>query len=111
MKREKPRKRDENFQTELNNLGLNVRYYRERKNLTQKELGALVDLKRNSIYRIEKGRLSPNLQSLSMIASKLDRRLVDFFMPAASHETNSTVNEKSVAVETLALPCHQPQRP
>lgn len=100
---------DEVFQTELSNIGANVKAFRKAKGIKQKDLAALVELEPASISRIEAGIQSPLLQSLSTIARALDKQLVDFFQPAAQgsgatgngHAAEPVPDAKETPVQTL----------
>lgn len=62
-------------------LGKNIKKRRELAGLTQAALADLCDMERQNMYRIEKGKTSPTLQTLRLIAKALNlkvRDLLDF---------------------------------
>ena len=60
-------------------IGERVRYFRELNNLTQSQLGALVGSDRQYIYKIEKGKVTPNVVTVSVLAIALEISLTEFF--------------------------------
>lgn len=60
-------------------LGLNIRAERNRKALSQEQLGELVNLSTNSISQIENGNQIPNAINLYLIAKVLDIDLNELF--------------------------------
>ncbi|SRX52510.1 helix-turn-helix domain-containing protein [Aequorivita sp. CIP111184] len=53
-------------------LGLAIKMARKRSNLTQTELAALTLKDRQYIYKIEKGKVTPNIVTIGVIAKALD---------------------------------------
>lgn len=60
-------------------IGDRVRYFREKNNLTQSQLGSLVGSDRQYIYKIEKGKVTPNVVTVSELAIALEIDLKEFF--------------------------------
>lgn len=60
-------------------VGERVRYFRKQNNLTQSQLGALVGSDRQYIYKIEKGKVAPNVVTISELAVAMEVELTDFF--------------------------------
>lgn len=59
-------------------LGKRIKEYRNRKNLSQKELGNLCNMSQSTIANIEKGNISTfNIAKLNIIADALDITLDD----------------------------------
>jgi transcriptional regulator with XRE-family HTH domain len=94
------------FKADLKNIGLNIKAFRTAKNLTQEDLGDLVNLTKVSISRLENGSQKPDLQRLSLMASVLDKELKDFFQPAAQGgrsriKSGADHNEKAELVQNF----------
>ncbi|MDC8000391.1 helix-turn-helix transcriptional regulator [Aequorivita todarodis] len=53
-------------------LGFAIKMARKRKNLTQTELAELTLKDRQYIYKIEKGKVTPNIVTIGVIANALD---------------------------------------
>ena len=66
----------------------NVRYYRERKGLSQGDLARSARVGREYINRIERGRYSINLDRFGVIASALEVSPVDLILPRPSSSDN-----------------------
>ena len=58
-----------------------IKYYRDQKGLTQKELGEKVGIKHNTISSYENGTNKPNQDTLFAIAKALDVSIDDLFPP------------------------------
>ncbi len=67
-------------------FGSRVRALRERKNVTQEELGRRVDLSRTSIVNIEKGRQRVLLHQMVEIADALDAKPSELLPKAPANE-------------------------
>jgi len=61
------------------NVGARLRYYRELKGLSQRELAKRADVTNSSISLIEQGRVSPSIASLKKVLSGLPMSLAQFF--------------------------------
>ncbi len=66
-------------------IGLKIKEFRVRKNLTQKELGEKLGVKNNTISGYERGIISPLQDALFTLANILDVKVDDFF-PPTDHE-------------------------
>lgn len=53
-------------------VGQRIRYYREKKNMTQTELGEKLGVTKNAIYTWEVGKCSLHLQTAKQICKELD---------------------------------------
>lgn len=61
----------------LNNLGKNIKKYREAKNFSQEFLAEKVDLSREYITRIENGQKFVSLRKLFLLADVLEVKFSD----------------------------------
>ena len=60
-------------------LGQRIRELRERRGLTQMELGALIDKDFQAISRMEKGRVNPSAYQVYVLAEALGVPIEEFF--------------------------------
>lgn len=60
-------------------LGLRIKELREKKNISQTELGNLCDIERTNMNRIEAGNTNPTSYTLYRIAQKLEVELSELF--------------------------------
>ena len=60
-------------------VGDKIRYYRRMKDLTQTQLAHLVGNDREYIYKIEKGKVSPSISTIAVLAYALDISLSNLF--------------------------------
>ncbi len=60
-------------------IGDRIRILRKTKDLTQTELAELVGKDRQYLYKIEKGKVTPNIVTISALAVALEITLKDFF--------------------------------
>jgi len=67
------------IQTFKTQLGQRIRALRERRGLTQMELGALIDKDFQAISRMEKGRVNPSAYQVYLIAGALGVPIEEFF--------------------------------
>ena len=58
-------------------IGDNIRKYRKKKNLTQKELGDIVRISNTYLSDMEIGRTNPSIKTLKRIAQGLEISYVD----------------------------------
>ncbi|WP_313126068.1 helix-turn-helix domain-containing protein [Proteiniclasticum ruminis] len=58
-------------------IGDNIRKYRKKKNLTQKELGDIVKISNTYLSDMEIGRTNPSIKTLKRIAKGLEISYVD----------------------------------
>lgn len=61
------------------NLGERLRYLREQRNLTQKELAKLSDVSQATIAHVEKMTKDPSVETLRKISIALDVHIATFF--------------------------------
>lgn len=79
-------------------IGSKIRDLRESLKLTQMELSERANIANRALQRLEAGENSPNLETLSAIASAMGVELSDFFRPASSY-----IREPSNESPKLAL--------
>lgn len=60
-------------------VGERVRFLRKEKGLTQTQLAELVGKDRQYLYKIEKGKVTANIVTISCLAQALEITLKDFF--------------------------------
>jgi transcriptional regulator with XRE-family HTH domain len=58
-------------------IGLNIRFYREEKNISQQDLAAACNFEKSNMSRIEAGRTNLTIGTLLKICDVLDVKLVD----------------------------------
>lgn len=61
------------------NLGERLRYLRELRNLTQKQLAALADISQATIAHIEKSTKDPSVETLRKLAEAMDVHVATLF--------------------------------
>lgn len=70
---------DKNLELFKKELGKRIAYFREKKGLTQPQLGALIDKDFQSISRIENGHVNASGYLLKQIAKSLDITMNELF--------------------------------
>lgn len=60
-------------------VGESIPYYRRIRDLTQTDLANMVGTDRQYIYKIEKGKVSPSISTIAVIAYALDISLANLF--------------------------------
>ncbi len=68
-------------------IGIKVRAARSKRNLTQEQLGEMIDKTAESVSNIERGQVLPPLDTLCRIAQSLDVPLISFFEEAERTRT------------------------
>ncbi len=61
----------------LKHLGLNIKFYRKKLNLTQEKLAEILDAERSYITALESGNKSPSLYFLQELSEALNVKLKD----------------------------------
>jgi len=56
----------------LGSIGENIRKYRRKRNLTQKQLGELLELSNTYLSDIENNRTNPSIKTLKKVAKALE---------------------------------------
>ncbi|NRT74440.1 helix-turn-helix domain-containing protein [Clostridium beijerinckii] len=59
------------------NIGERIRHYRNKKKITMKKLGEMIDLSEQAIGNYERGDRTPNLEIIKKIANALDVPVID----------------------------------
>lgn len=75
-------------------IGLNIRYYRLKKKMTQENLGFAIGAWQSRISELKKGRLNATVSQLNKIARALDIDIVLLFI-------NKETNAASECVDSL----------
>ena len=57
-----------------------IKKFRKEKNLTQKELAEIVDVRRETIVFLEKGRYNPSLELAHRVAEALESSIEELFI-------------------------------
>jgi len=60
-------------------VGRQLKRLRKSRNLTQVELGALVLMDRQYIYKLESGKVAPSISTLAILVTAMDCELRDLF--------------------------------
>lgn len=82
-------------------FGSRVRALRERKNVTQEELGRRIDLSRTSIVNIEKGRQRVLLHQVVEIADALDAKPAELLPKASAEKALELRDDVALLIESL----------
>lgn len=61
----------------LKHLGVNIKFYRKKLNITQEKLAEILDAERSYITALENGNKSPSLYFLNELAEALNVKLKD----------------------------------
>jgi transcriptional regulator with XRE-family HTH domain len=62
-------------------MQLRLRYWRERRGHSMRQLGARAGVQSSTVHRIETGRISPTVAMLGKLAKALGIHVRDFFPP------------------------------
>ena len=88
-------------------LGKKVKYYRNKRNLSQKELASFAGMKQSTISRIERGIIgSFNIKKLSILADALNVTLDDLLYESI---TQKQCNEYEKRLKELLLTLNEKQ--
>lgn len=60
-------------------VGKRIKHFRQQKKITQTELGNHTNKDRQYIYKIEKGMVTPNIVTISVLLKAMDISLKEFF--------------------------------
>lgn len=63
----------------MSHLSTRIKFYREKKNITQKELAEIVNVRRETIVNLENGKYNPSLKLGMEIAKVFDVMVEDVF--------------------------------
>ena len=75
-------------------IGLKIKWWREQKRLSMRELAAKADVAASLISKIEAGKTSPTVTSLQKILRAMDVDFYEFFRPATGDPSESVVFRK-----------------
>jgi len=81
----------------LNNIGIVIKRYRNKNNLSQKELGEKIDVKHSSIARYEAGKSDISAAKMAYLSVILDfplKEYIEYQMPDSNSENNSITLDK-----------------
>lgn len=76
-------------------IGTNIKIYRKKQNLTQKELATIVDVTDATINRYEQGQREPNIEMMNKIADALNVSVNDLI------SDSNTIDISSMSIEDL----------
>lgn len=60
-------------------VGAKIRFFRNQKGLTQTQLAQSVGKDRQYLYKIEKGLVTPNIYTITVLAATMNIKLADLF--------------------------------
>lgn len=83
-------------------LGARIKYYRNKKKMSQEALAEMVSVNHEHISRIEGGHIHLSLTVLVAIANSLDVSVDDLLVDSLTHPTSNTGD----AIHTLLLDCN-----
>ena len=82
-------------------VGQRIKTAREKKNLTQEDLAALVDISPTHVSVIERGTKIPRMDTFVAIANVLEVSADSLLVDVVDHATKSVATELSAAIENL----------
>ena len=82
-------------------VGQRIKAAREKKNLTQEDLAALVEISPTHVSVIERGTKIPRMDTFVAIANVLEVSADSLLVDVVDHAANSVASELSAAVENL----------
>lgn len=82
-------------------VGQRIKTAREKKNMTQEDLAALVDISPTHVSVIERGSKIPRLDTFVAIANVLEVSADSLLVDVVDHATKSVASELSAAIEDL----------
>ncbi|MBQ8459334.1 helix-turn-helix transcriptional regulator [bacterium] len=86
---------------DLSSIGLKIKELRKRKNLSQEELAELIDINFRTIQRIETGRNTPSLETLSKLAEAFEINIQDFFNVGHQKNRKDIIDEINKIAQSL----------
>ncbi|MGG4143875.1 helix-turn-helix transcriptional regulator [Paenibacillus algorifonticola] len=86
--------------TNIERIGENVRFYRQKKGLSQEQLALQSEINTSYIGQIERGEKNPTIKTLEKIAAALNITLIDIISP---FELRKGGEERSQHQQFLAL--------
>ncbi len=94
------------MELDLKGIGARIRYFRNKKKLSQEALAEMVSVNNDHISRIESGRVRPSLQLLVAIANALEVSVDDILVDNLTHPNSTTGDE----IHTLLLDCNDSEK-
>ncbi len=82
-------------------VGQRIKAAREKKNLTQEDLAALVEISPTHVSVIERGTKIPRMDTFVAIANVLEVSADSLLVDVVDHAANSVASELSAAIENL----------
>ena len=82
-------------------VGQRIKTAREKKNMTQEDLAALVDISPTHVSVIERGTKIPRMDTFVAIANVLEVSADSLLVDVVDHATKSVASELSAAIENL----------
>ncbi len=82
-------------------VGQRIKAAREKKNLTQEDLAALVEISPTHVSVIERGAKIPRMDTFVAIANVLEVSADSLLVDVVDHAANSVASELSAAIENL----------
>ena len=82
-------------------VGQRIKAAREKKNLTQEDLAALVEISPTHVSVIERGTKIPRMDTFVVIANVLEVSADSLLVDVVDHAANSVASELSAAIENL----------
>lgn len=82
-------------------VGQRIKAAREKKNLTQEDLAALVNISTNHISIIERGSKVPRVDTFVAIANALDVSADSLLIDVVTHATTSAASDLSTTIAEL----------
>lgn len=80
---------------------MNMKYYREKRKISQIELAALCDCGTGTIGGIEAGKAKPSFDMMAKIAEALEINPADLFVRDASEERENLKNKLKIQFENI----------
>ena len=82
-------------------VGQRIKAAREKKNLTQEDLAALIDISPTHVSVIERGTKVPRVDTFVAIANVLEVSADSLLVDVVDHATEGVASELSAAIEDL----------
>ena len=82
-------------------VGQRIKTAREKKNMTQEDLAALIDISQAHISVIERGTKIPRIDTFAAIANALGVSADELLVDVVDHASSGVASELSAAIEDL----------
>lgn len=83
------------------NIGERIRYYRNKKKITMKKLGDMIELSEQAIGNYERGDRTPNVEIIKKIANALDVPMIDIIGVEKAIGLKSTNEEEKELLDNI----------